>query len=85
MLSKTDILEQVNIIFRDVLENNSLVIREETTGDDVDEWDSLTHLQLVMAIEKHFNVRFTSLEIMNFNNVGEMCAGILEKLSKQSG
>ncbi len=81
MYTKNDILSQVNTIFRDVLENDKLLIKEETTGDDVEEWDSLTHLQLVVAIEKHFNIRFTSSEIINFSNVGEMCDGILTKLS----
>ena len=81
MITKEEILAQVNTIFRDVLENDKLVIKEETTGDDVEEWDSLTHLQLVIAIEKHFKVRFTSSEIINFSNVGEMCDGILQKLS----
>ncbi len=81
MYSKNEILSQVNTIFRDVLENEKLVIKEETTGDDVEEWDSLTHLQLVVAIEKHFTIRFTSSEIINLNNVGEMCDGILTKLS----
>jgi acyl carrier protein len=81
MYTKNEILSQVNTVFRDVLENDKLVINEETTGDDVEEWDSLTHLQLVVAIEKHFHVRFTSSEIINFSNVGEMCDGILTKLS----
>jgi len=81
MITKEEILAQVNTIFRDVLENDKLVIKEETTGDDVEEWDSLTHLQLVIAIEKHFKVRFTSAEIINFSNVGEMCEGIAQKLS----
>ncbi len=81
MLTKEAILAQVNEIFRNVLENDKLVIMENTTGDDVEEWDSLTHLQLVMAIEKHFKIRFTASEIINFANVGEMCDGIQAKLS----
>lgn len=81
MLTKEGVLAQVNEIFRDVLENDNLVIKNETTADDVEEWDSLTHLQLVVAIEKHFNIRFTSSEIINFSNVGEMCEGILEKIA----
>jgi len=81
MITKDEILARVNTIFRDVLENDKLVIKKETTGDDVEEWDSLTHLQLVIAIEKHFKIRFTSSEIINFSNVGEMCDGILAKLS----
>ena len=81
MYSKNEILEQLNAIFRDVLENDKIIINENTTGDDIEEWDSLTHLQLVMAIEKQFKIRFTSSEIINFNNVGEMCEGISSKIT----
>ena len=77
---KEEVLKQVNDIFKDVLENYTLEIKEETTGDDIEEWDSLTHLQLVVAIEKHFKISFTSSEIINFNDVGEMCDSILEKI-----
>jgi acyl carrier protein len=80
-MTREEVLTQVNAIFRKVLDNDKIVLKDETTGDDVEEWDSLTHLQLVMAIEKHFKVRFTSSDIINFNNVGEMCTGILNKLS----
>jgi len=81
MTDKIEILKQVNAIFRDVLENNKLEVKESTTGDDIEEWDSLTHLQLVVAMEKYYKIRFTSSEIINFNNVGDMCGGILKKLS----
>lgn len=81
MLTKNEILGQVNDIFKEVLENDKIKIQETTTGDDIEEWDSLTHLQLVVAIEKHFKIRFTSSEIINFNNVGEMCDGIVNKIS----
>jgi len=77
---KSDVLAQVNTIFRDVLDNEDLVIEETSTADQVYEWDSLTHIQLVVAIEKHFKIRFTSSEITNFKNVGEMCDGIIFKL-----
>ncbi len=80
-MTNEQILERVNIIFRDVLDNNKIILKAETTGDDVEEWDSLTHLQLVLAIEKYFKIRFTSSEIINFKNVGEMCDGIASKLS----
>jgi len=67
-----DILKQVNEIFIDTLDNDQVIITETTTANDVDEWDSLTHIQLVVAIEKHFKIRFTSKEIQSWNNVGEM-------------
>ena len=81
MKTATEILKEVNELFKDILENDSLVITESTTADDVDEWDSLTHIQLIVAIEKHFKIRFTSAEINNFRNVGEMCEGIAKKLT----
>ena len=74
-----DILKQVNEIFIDTLDNDQVIITETTTANDVEEWDSLTHIQLVVAIEKHFKIRFTSKEIQSWNNVGEMLTCIQEK------
>lgn len=70
------ILHQVNEVFRDVLDDSDLVIGAATTAADVQEWDSLTHIQLVAAVEKRFKVRFTASEIQGFKNVGDMCAAI---------
>lgn len=74
------IILEVQEIFREVLDNEEIKVAFETTADDVDEWDSLTHIQLVMGIEQHFGIRFKSDEIIGFKNVGEMCQGIGEKL-----
>ena len=74
-------LNEVNDIFIDVLDNAEIKINRETTADDIEEWDSLTHIQLVVAIEKHFKIRFTAAEINSFQNVGEMCVGIHKKLA----
>jgi len=79
MTTTAYVLSQINEIFKDVLENNMLVIKPETTADDIEEWDSLSHIQLIVAIEKHFKVRFTSSEINNFKNVGEMTEAIVKK------
>lgn len=76
-----EVLSQFNEIFIDVLDEEDIVLAMETTADDVEDWDSLTHIQLVVAIEKHFKVQFTSTEIENYSNVGEMCEGVLGKLS----
>tara|TARA_B100001059_G_scaffold235948_1_gene283830 strand:- start:2035 stop:2298 length:264 start_codon:yes stop_codon:yes gene_type:complete len=74
------ITEKINNIFRDVLENEEINIKYETTANDVDEWDSLSHILLVVAIEKNFQIEFTAKEIQDFKNVGEMCEGIMLKL-----
>ena len=81
MPSNEEILKQVNEIFKDVLDNDDIVIKESTTADDIEEWDSLSHIQLIVAIEKHFKVRFTTAEITSYRNVGELCEGIRKKLA----
>ena len=75
-----DTIEKVNVIFKDVLDNGDIKIAYETTAKDVEEWDSLSHIQLVVAIEKSFNIRFSSGEISSFKNVGEMCEVIAKKV-----
>jgi acyl carrier protein len=66
------ILSKVNEIFIDELDNDDVVIEETTQATDIDEWDSLTHIILVVAIEKKFKIRFTSNEIQSWKNVGDM-------------
>ena len=74
-----EILKQVNEIFIDILDNDEIVLHQETTANDVEDWDSLTHIQLIVAIEKHFKLRFSSTEIREWKNVGEMCIAIKNK------
>lgn len=77
-----DILKQFNEIFIDVLDEEDIVLTMETTADDIEDWDSLTHIQLVVAIEKKYDLKLTASEIEEFQNVGEMCEAILRKTSK---
>lgn len=78
-MEKSQILDEVQAIFRDVLDNEEIVLNNATTADDVDEWDSLTHIQLIVAIEKHFKIRFTSREILSWQNVGQLIDSIAAK------
>ena len=78
-MDNKEILNQVQEIFHDQLDDESIVLTSETTAEDVDDWDSLTHIMLVVAIEKHFKIKFTSNEILSWKNVGEMMNCILEK------
>lgn len=71
-MEKNQILEEVQEIFRDVLDNEEIELANETVADDIEEWDSLSHIQLIVAIEKHFKIKFTSKEILGWKNVGEM-------------
>ncbi len=71
-MERTELLKQMNDVFIEVMENPSIVLTESTTADQIAEWDSLTHIQLVVTLERHFNIRFTTAEIQSWNNVGEM-------------
>ncbi len=73
-------IEIVSEIFRDILDEDDLVLAPETTAEDVEAWDSLTHVQLMVAIEKRFGIKFSSREISSFQNVGELLAAIENKL-----
>lgn len=78
-MEKSQILDEVQAIFREVLDNEKIVLANETTADDIEEWDSLTHIQLIVAIEKHFKIRFTSREILSWQNVGKLIDSIAAK------
>jgi acyl carrier protein len=71
-MSTEEILAELTPIFRDVLDNEKISISAATAASDIAEWDSLSHIQLVVAIEKHFSIRFTSREIQSWTNVGDM-------------
>lgn len=66
------ILEQVQVIFRDIFDDESLIITGETSAKDIEDWDSLTHIQLVTRIEKHFKIRFTLSEITKLKQVSDL-------------
>ena len=80
-MDKTEILKKVNAVFVDVLDDEKIILTEATTANDVEEWDSLNHIQLVVAVEKKFGIRFTSREIQSWKNVGEMVDSISAKIS----
>ena len=75
--------EQLNAIFCKVFDDNDIKIAPEMTADDIDEWDSLSHVNLVVAIEKYFKIKFKSSEIIRWKNIGQMYDSIKEKLGEK--
>lgn len=67
-----DIQNEVQDIFRDIFDDDELVINRDTTANDIEDWDSLAQMNLIVAIEKHFKIHFKVNEIAELHNVGEM-------------
>ena len=78
-MERKEIFEKLNEIFCDVLDLDEVELTDATSADDIEEWDSLSHIQLIVAIEKAYGIKFTSLEIMKWKNVGEMVDSIMSK------
>ena len=79
-MERNDILKRVEEIFREELEQEDIVLTDETTADDVDGWDSLSHVQLVAAMEEAFGIEFKSREILSWDNVGDLIDSIEKKV-----
>jgi acyl carrier protein len=73
-------IEKLNGIFRTVFDNDEINIRPEMSAIDVDGWDSLSHVNLILAVEKGFGIRFTQKELLTFKNVGDLLRSIESKL-----
>jgi acyl carrier protein len=79
-----EVLAGMNRIFREVLNNDSIQLKYETTANDVKDWDSLSHIELIVATEKHFKIKFNFAELQKFKNVGELCDNVVAKLARSS-
>ena len=78
----TDIKEKLQSVFWDVFDDDSIVLTDELSANDIDEWDSLTHIQLIVAVEQEFKVIFTTPEVAILKNVGEFIELIERKLKE---
>lgn len=71
-MTREDILVKINEIFWDVFDDESLEIVESTNADDIEDWDSLTHISLIEAVESEFDFKFAMKDVVGMKNVGEM-------------
>ena len=79
-MSREEIYEQLNEVFQDVFDDEDITVNDETTADDIEDWDSLEHINLIVAVEKKFGIKFNMGEVNKFNNVGEMVDTIMTRI-----
>lgn len=71
-MNEKDIYKRLTEVFRDVFDDDSITLTPQTTADDIDEWDSIEHINLIGAVEDEFGLRFKMGEVSGMKNVGEM-------------
>ena len=80
-MDRKEILTELNGIFEDIIDNGRVTLSETSTSNDVEGWDSLAHIQLIVALEKNYNIKFGSDEFLAWKNVGEILDAIQSKKS----
>ncbi len=78
-MTRDEVFEGLNEVFQDVFDDDTIEVHEETTADDIEDWDSFEHINLIVAIEKQFQVKFKMGEVSKLKNVSEMVDLILER------
>lgn len=81
-MNRNEILEKLNNVFIDVFDDEDIKISDATTADDIDDWDSLEHINLIVAVEQEFKIKFNMNEVTNMKNVGEMIDIIASRIDK---
>lgn len=79
-MTREEVFETLNEVFRDVFDDESITVAEQTTADDIEDWDSLEHINLVAAVEQEFGIKFNMGQVVTMKNVGEMADIILSQL-----
>lgn len=79
-MAKEEVFVELNEVFRDVFDDDSITVSENTTANDIEDWDSLMHISLISAVEDEFTIKFTMKEVVGMKNVGEMADIILREL-----
>jgi acyl carrier protein len=82
-MTREEVFTEVQDIFRDIFDEDNLIISNETNSEQIEDWDSLNHIILVSTIEKKFKIKFALGELMTLKDVGSMVDLMLEKLEKQ--
>ena len=80
-MSREEIFTRLNEVFQDVFDDEEITVNDATTADDIEDWDSLEHINLIVAVQNVFGVKFNIGQVNSMQNVGEMVDIILQKLN----
>lgn len=83
-MDTTDIYRQLTDIFRDVFDDESIVLTPQTTAADIQDWDSANHVNLIVAIEVRLGIKFKTIEVESLHNVGNLVSLVEQKLRAKS-
>ena len=81
-MTRDQAFDRLELVFRDVFDDDSIVLYEDTTADDIDDWDSIEHITLIAAVEKEFGMRFSMGEVSGMKDVGEMVTILTQRATK---
>lgn len=81
-MNNEKIFERINNVFRDIFDDESIIVTETTTANDIEDWDSLEHINLILALEEEFGLKFTMGEVTGMKNVGEAAEIISARATK---
>ena len=79
-MTREEVFEKLNEVFQDVFDDSYIQVKDKTTAADIEDWDSLEHINLIVAVEAMFQIKFGMGQVTKMKNVGEMADIILEKL-----
>lgn len=82
-MSREEIYKELDEVFQDVFDDEDIHVEDSTTADDIEDWDSLEHINLVVAIENKFGIKFNMNEVTSLKNVGEMVDIIIERTKNE--
>ncbi len=80
-MKRDEIYSKLNEIFRDVFDDETITVSDKTTANDIEDWDSLTHIVLIAAIEDEFGIKFDMRVVLKMKNVGEMVSIISDLIN----
>ena len=82
-MNREELKNQLTEIYYEVFDDASIILKDSMTADDIEGWDSLTHLRLIMQIEKTYEIKFSTAQIKKMDNVGRLIDTIEELKAKQ--